>query len=146
MTYQTTIWMYRRHYDFRSTAQIFEIAMQHEHARYQRTRESGGGIIPSPKSGETYPPCPPAPTPMQYLHIKFNNKSHSKSTSLPVHDIIIVNFFICPESVEPRLKAIYSYRLKLFLADCSMFVFIGLRISLPSRLIRLLTLTGAVLR
>ena len=49
-----TIWMCRRHDDFRSAAPIVEIAMQ----RYQRIRESGGGIIPSPKSGgPTPPPC-----------------------------------------------------------------------------------------
>ena len=61
MTYQMTIWMFRRHDDFHSAAPIVEKPCNCTLPAHQ----TKWGIIPSPNSGETYPPVPPpAPTPM----------------------------------------------------------------------------------
>ena len=58
MTYQMTIWMCRRHDDFRSAAPIVEIAVQ-LHVT-SASKKVGGGLSPSPKSGGPIPlssPC-----------------------------------------------------------------------------------------
>ena len=55
MTYQMTIWMCRRHDDFRSAAPIVEIAMQ---LHVTSTSEKVGDYPPSPKRGGSIP-CPP---------------------------------------------------------------------------------------
>ena len=54
VTYQMTIWMYRRHDDFRSAALIVEIAMQ-QHVT--SASEKVGDYPPVLKVG-TYPPVP----------------------------------------------------------------------------------------
>ena len=60
MTYQMTIWMCRRHDDFRSAAPIDEIAMQ---LHVASASKKVGEIIPSPKSGG---PIPLSPLPDAY--------------------------------------------------------------------------------
>ena len=62
ITYQMTIWMCRRHDDFRSAAPTVKIAMQ---LHVTSASEKVGGLSPSPKSGGPISLSPPpAPTPM----------------------------------------------------------------------------------
>ena len=67
MTFQMTIWMCRRHDDFRSAAPIVEIAMQ---LHVTSAPEKVAGIIPQSKSGGPIPLSPPpAPTPMSLARL-----------------------------------------------------------------------------
>ena len=52
-----------------------------QHKNFQRIRESGG-LSPSPRSGGTYPPVPPAPTPMASLLTCVHIKSSSYISDL----------------------------------------------------------------
>ena len=61
MTYQMTIWMCRRHDDFRSAAPIDEIAM---HCTLPAHQRKWGRLSPVLKVGDLSPCPPPCPTPM----------------------------------------------------------------------------------